>query len=408
MSHTDERRILYVTQHFPPETSGNASRVYDMARNLVKAGAEVKVLCPHPTFPHGSWERTWRRKTERTEDGVRVINLGCWQPTAEEPGFLSRMAYYLTFPIHAALWALLHRKEYDVVVSSSPPLFTGIPGLMAKRLLKDKTLVTEIRDLWLDAAIDLGFVDEQSLSTRLGKWFENKLYESSDLLGVTTEEVARKVRAHHQLNGTAIELAPNGVDTDLFQPAETPEPAQRFVYAGNIGPAQDLETVIEAIGLVREDHPDAELVLVGDGETRPRLEQLTRELDLEDAVRFPGRVPREEIPALYQTATAGLAPLKASPALEYAIPTKAYECMACGVPFIGMGIGEIRSLAEESGGGVIAENDPGEVAAAMRELIETPKHRAGLGHDGRRYVEENVDRGAIASSFYEAIKGVTR
>ena len=155
------KRVCIVSQHYPPEKSGNASRIYDTAVHLARLGLDVTVIAPHPTFPTGSFRRTWKRSDVQEIDGVRVVRLWTWQPVTRDPGFASRMGYYLIFPIHAALWLLLARNRFDAIMTSAPPLFTGIPGYILKRTSRVKWIL-DIRDLWIDASISLGFLREES------------------------------------------------------------------------------------------------------------------------------------------------------------------------------------------------------------------------------------------------------
>ena len=149
------RRVCIVSQHFPPEKSGNASRIYDTAVHLADLGLDVTVLAPHPTFPTGSFPRTWRRSSVQEVNGVHVVRLWTWQPASGDPGFPSRMAYYLLFPLHAALWLIFAQNRFDVIVTSAPPLFTGLPGYILRRTSAVKWIL-DIRDLWIDASIGLG------------------------------------------------------------------------------------------------------------------------------------------------------------------------------------------------------------------------------------------------------------
>lgn len=395
-------RLLIISQHYPPENSGNASRVSDMAEKLVAAGAEVTVLCPHPTFPTGTFRRSWKWTNSDVRSGVRVVNLWAWQPRAKDPGFASRIAYYLTFPIHAMVWALLRPRKFDVIIGSAPPVFTGIPGLAVKLFYRRKQFVVEVRDLWIDAAVGLGFVKEGSITTRLSRRFERACYRSADLIAVTTPDVAAKIERRFPSVDTPIVVVPNGVDTTRFLPTQSPKKTQ-FLYAGNIGHAQDLEKVIEAIGIVRARHPTAKLVLAGAGDTTAKLVAFTKGRGLQDAVEFAGVVSRDRVPGLYAESIAGLAPLRDIPTLEYAVPTKAYEALGCGVPFLGTGIGEIRRLAKESGGGIIAENDSTAIADAMIWLIEHPSEASEMARIGREYVVKNYDRKNIATRYLESL-----
>ena len=386
------KRICIVSQHFPPEKSGNASRIYDTAAHLAGLGVGVTVLAPHPTFPTGSFPRTWKRSSVQEVDGIRVVRLWTWQPRSGDPGFASRMAYYLSFPIHAALWLFFTRSRFDAIMTSAPPLFTGIPGYVLKRTSQVKWIL-DVRDLWIDASIGLGFLREGSLYERLSRRFEQACLSRADLVGVTTEELGRRISTRYRVTAP-MELMPNGVNTDFFRPTSNGKKKQ-IIYAGNVGHAQDLDKVALAVKSMNGTY-NLKLIIVGDGDTRKNLERLVEAESLADSVVFMGILPREEIPRLLSESLVGVAPLKRLENLEYAAPTKAYEYMACGIPFVGCGNGEIAHLAKESGAGIIAENTPEAIAMTLSTLLDDPGRMEEMGRRGREYVAEHYDRRSVA------------
>jgi glycosyltransferase involved in cell wall biosynthesis len=398
---TDKLTVLIVSQLYAPETGGNASRIGDMARQLKSLGLEVTVLSPHPTLPFGTFPRSWKRKADRIEDCIRVTNLWSWQPGAGDPGFVSRMAYYLLFALHAAAWALWNRKKYDVIITTSPPIFVTLPGLLAKTL-SGKHWIVDVRDLWIDASVSLGFIKKGSLYEKISRRFEWLFYSRSDMVTVTTmESVNRIVQAYPGLDREKFVLVSNGVDTEKFWRPGAPKKKQ-IIYSGNIGHAQDLEKVILAMGEVSKKH-DVRLVIVGDGDLKGRLVSMVKENNLEDSVVFKDLVPRDEVPELISESSIGVAPLKDIETLEYAIPTKVFEYMACGIPFVGCSRGEIANIAGQSRAGIIARNDVRAIADALCSLLEDPGLGAEMGKNGRRYVKEHYDRRNIARVLREKI-----
>jgi len=397
------KRVCIISQHFPPEKSGNASRIYDTAVHLANLGVDVTVLAPHPTFPAGSFPRTWQRSDVQEVDGVRVVRLWTWQPISGDPGFVSRMAYYLLFPLHATLWLLSARSRFDVIVTSAPPLFTGIPGYVLKRVSSVKWIL-DIRDLWIDASISLGFLREGSIYEKLSRRFEQMCLARADLVGVTTEELGRRISSRYRVTAP-LELMPNGVNTDFFRPTNGGK-KQQIIYAGNVGHAQDLDKVALAVKSMNGTY-NLRFLIVGDGDTREHLERLVKTENLTDSVIFTGILPREEIPRLLSESLVGVAPLKRLANLEYAAPTKAYEYMACELPFVGCGDGEIAHLAEESGAGVIAGNTPEAIAATLSSLLDDPGRMEEMGRRGREYVTEHYDRRAVALKLKQHIERMT-
>ena len=167
-----------------------------------------------------------------------------------------------------------------------------------------------------------------------------------------------------------------------------------IVYTGNIGSAQALEPCVRAMQYLSNE--EAVLRLVGEGDEAARLRELTEQLGLSERVEFVGLVNREEVPRIMNEADIGLAPIKATEELAYAIPTKVYEYLACELPVIITGRGEVRRFIEASGGGIHAESDPQAIADALDPLLEDPDRRLAMGEAGYHYVVENYDREDIA------------
>jgi glycosyltransferase involved in cell wall biosynthesis len=409
---------------FPPEKGGNASRIHDTATHLQGGDWDVTVLSPHPSYPPGTFDRSWRRARTETVDGITVHRLWTWQPTTENPGMARRLPYYLLFGVHAMLWLLWNVREYDVVVTSTPPISTGAPGLLSAAL--NKPWVVDIRDLWIDASVSLGYLEEDSAIEHVSRRFQRWVLHTADRLTVTTDSLRESVQTQYgDTLGEKTVVIPNGVDTDRFRPDErdgterplavpdnrsdtrrdggekktavdgetTATDRPTIVYTGNLGSAQDLEACVRAMTHLSED---AVLSLVGSGDTESKLRRVAREIGVEERVEFHGLVPREAVPGLLNEATIGVAPLESTGTLAYAMPTKVYEYMACGLPVVVTGRGEIERFVAESGGGVHAENDRERIAARFDELLADDRRRQQLGEHGREYVVEHYDRGVIA------------
>ncbi len=429
----DGKRVVFVSQTFPPEKGGNASRIHDMATNVQAGEWSVTVLSPPPCYPPGEFDRSWRRSRTDDVDGVSVVRLWTWQPTTENPGMKRRLPYYLLFGIHATLWLLWNFRQYDVVVTSTPPISTGAPGLVVAAL--GKPWLVDVRDLWIDASISLGYLQPGSALERVSRRFQRGVFHASDRIAITTETIGEKLLAQYGTElGEKLIVIPNGVDTDRFRPADSPsldvasgdevgelrmrdgdvlasngrdrtgDDRPVIVYAGNLGSAQDLEACVRA--MTHLDHEDAVLRLVGKGDLESELRRLTRELGVEDRVEFGGLIPREEVPQLLADATIGVAPLRSTETLSYAMPTKVYEYMACGLPTVVTGRGEIERFVVDSGGGVHADNDPERIAERFDELLGDEERRRQLGRQGREHVVERYDRGAIAARLSAELSGL--
>jgi colanic acid biosynthesis glycosyl transferase WcaI len=325
-----------------------------------------------------------------------------WQPKSKNPIFVSRMAYYLIFPLLSTIRALLNSKHYDVIITSAPPDFTGIPGYFVKKITGKKWLC-DVRDLWLDASVALNFITKQSLFYRLTRIYEKICYKTCDNILVTTGKVKEVIRDTYGVADDKIHIVPNGVDTSKYIPSKNKK--NRMIYTGNIGYAQDLEKVIIAVKKINEDIKDRpfDFCLVGDGDIKRDLETFAKENHIDNHVFFTGPVDREEVPGLIAESLIGVAPLKNLKILEYAIPTKCYEYMACGVPFIGTGDGELEKIALESHAGLIADNEVDSIYEKICFLLNHPDQIAEMGNQGRSFVEKYYERKKIAKHLLDII-----
>lgn len=392
---SDTQSVVIVSQHYPPDNSGNASRIHDTADQLSDENWDVTVLSPPPAFPHGQFDRSWNWSTKEDIDGKTVYRLWAWQPTTEDPGFVSRLAYYLLFPLHACLWLLIHHRQFDLFITSSPPIFTG-GAVLPFGLFSSTPWVVDVRDLWIDASVGLGFITEDGLLEKLSRRYQRLVLATADCLTVTTTELGERLVDQYGVETTKITHIPNGVETDTFQP-QTTQREPTIIYTGNVGHAQDLRSCILAMSELIDTN--ATLRIVGDGDIKPDLERLVDELDLSETVEFTGLVSRDEIPTLLDQSMIGIAPLKSEETLEYAVPTKAYEYMANGLPVVGTGTGEIVTLLENSGGGILVENDPEQLADTFVELLTDRQQRRELGQAGREHVTTHYDREQITKKL---------
>jgi len=393
-----------ITQNFPPEKFGNASRIHDLSRNFVKLGAIVTVLSPHPTFPFGSFKKTWKIHSSEKIDDIENIKIFSWQPGNANPSFVNRMSYYLSFPLHAILWALLKRRDYDAIITTVPPIFTGITGFFIKKITGKKWFL-DVRDLWIDASVGLGFIKENSFFEKLSRRYEGICYRTCDRVTVTTEETRNIIMRTYHISPEKIEVIPNGVDIEMFKPL--PVKKKRIIYSGLLGAAQDLEKVILAFKKINEKF-SLELYLVGEGELRRGLEELVHKEGLNGKVVFTGLLEREKVSRMIAESLMGIAPLKNIDSLRYALPTKAYEYMSCGIPFIGTGKGEIENLARVSKGGIMAENNVNSIYEKMVYLLENEKIMEEMGEHGREFVERHFDRMKTANRFLQSIEKVIK
>ncbi len=400
-------RILYLSQYFPPEVGATQTRAYEMARYLVSAGHQVTMLTEVPNHPSGIIPPEYQGKFwERSNlDGINVIRV--WVKASPNKTFSTRMAFYLTYMLNAALAGLvLARGRYDALVATSPPLFVGGAALVLS-VLRRIPMVFEVRDLWPESAVALGELHSPRAVALAGK-LEKTCYNRARRLVVVTEGIRRRLAERGF--GAKLALIPNGANTDLFRPDPAAGAAlraelglalgNRFVvlYAGIHGIAQGLETALEAARQLQAVS-DVHFVFVGEGPKKVELLAMKERLGLDNVTMLPER-PRSDMPAFLSAADVALVPLRRLKLFEGALPSKMFDAWACGCPVILSIDGEARRVLEQADAGLFVEpENAGQMAKAILQLKGDPALLHRYGDNGRRLVEENYSRQRLAAQL---------
>jgi glycosyltransferase involved in cell wall biosynthesis len=159
------------------------------------------------------------------------------------------------------------------------------------------------------------------------------------------------------------------------------------LYAGVHGVAQGLETVLGAAERL-VDHPTIHFVFIGEGPVKPRLMARAMSEKLLN-VEFLPEVPSDEICRFISLAAVCLVPLKKIPLFQGALPSKIFDCWACGKPLLISVDGEARREVEAAGGGVFVEPENSEALSdAILTLRNSPNKGKEMGENGRRYIYE--------------------
>ena len=201
-------------------------------------------------------------------------------------------------------------------------------------------------------------------------------------------------------------------DLDRFKQAEPDESLKQgktflLVYLGVMGPQDGVDHALRALALLKERRQDWHATFVGDGDARPAMLSLARELGLEE-VDFPGRIPDDELARILSTADVCLAPDPKNPLNDVSTMNKIVEYMAMGRPIVSYDLIEARVSAADAA--LYAEpNDPRSFAAAVAELLDAPERRAAMGVAGRARVEQELSwsqsEEALLAAYARALVG---
>lgn len=392
-------KLLVIHQAFASPDSAGGTRHFELAQHLVRSGHEVTIVASDVNYLTGVRQSDDGIREENI-DGVRVVRARTLPMLHRS--FVWRIASFLSF-MGSSILASLKAGRPDLVMGTSPPIFQGVSAWLVS-LIRRKPFLLEIRDLWPEFAIDMGVLRNKTLiawSRRL----EGFLYSRADHLLVNSPAY-REYLLEKNLPPHKISLVANGADPEAFDPNATGTPFRskwapgaQFVvtYAGALGLANDISTLIETAALLRDT--GVKILIVGDGKERINLERQAKERELEN-VSFVGTVSKTEMPEVLAASDAGLAILKNIPMFTTTYPNKVFDYMAAGRPVILAIDGVIRQVVEDSGAGIfVRPGDALALSAAIQHLAALPDHGQTMGMAGRRVVEERFNRRKQAGEF---------
>jgi glycosyltransferase involved in cell wall biosynthesis len=410
--------ILYISQYFPPEACAPAARVDGFSREWVRAGAGVTVLTGFPNHPEGilhpEYRKLWRRGFVREErEGVKVCRT--WLYPSANQGLWGRGANYASFGVSAAVAGSCLVPRNAVVIATSPQILVGLSGWLVGGA-RSLPWVFEVRDLWPESLVGVRQTVAGTLLYRSVGRVANFLYRHATHI-VVDGEWKRRHLIQQGLEERRISVMRNAIEEDSFLDpysgsAQQTRQALRqelglrdefvLLYAGTLGMAHGLETILLAAARLRE-RGEVTFLVMGEGAEREQLLARSRELRLTN-VRYLGKQPRDKVPAYLMAADACLVPLRRSEVFKTAIPSKMFEAMAAGRPVI-LGVeGEAKEILLGAGAGIAVPPDDSEALAdAILRLRQNAELARALGANGRRAVREKYSRRQQARAYLELL-----
>lgn len=399
-------RILYIHQFFAThESTLGLIRSYEFSRRWVDDGHEVTVITSSSRLPD-SYQR--HLFVDGEIDGIRIRSVRV--SYSNYMGYIRRIWSFLSFTLGAA-WLAATAEKPDVVFATSTPLTVGIPGWLAARVRR-VPFVFEVRDLWPEAAIQMGAIRREGLLGKAAKALERFLYRAAASVIALSPGMAAGV-VGEGIDPARVHMIPNCSDTGIFSPGSKDDElvekwdlAGRFVvgYTGAIGPSNDVEGhVPEAARLLLErGRTDIVFVIVGEGKSLPRLAELTRGLD---NVKLPGPLPKAEVPRFLRTADVLMVLFADRPILATNSPNKFFDALAAGRPTIVNSAGWTRDLVQECQcGRYVPVGDGHALADAIEWLADNPRARVEMGANARKLAEERFSRDLLARQAFSVLE----
>ena len=391
-------KILVVSQHYWPEQFP----LTDVCEGLAELGHEVHVITDVPNYPMGYIFPEYKGGKRRAEEhnGVKITRTFT---IGRRNNIIFRMLNYFSYAISSTIHALGLKEDYDVVFTnqSSPVMMVSAALAYAKK--RKKKTVLYCMDLW-PASLAVGGVKESSPIFKVFHGISGFLYRRADRILITSRMFQEYFDREFGIDGQRLRYLPQYAAAQFDElPSATRKETVDFMFAGNVGAAQTIPTILHAAKLLT-DRTELRWHIVGDGSELENSRKLAQQLGLDNVI-FHGRKPMEEMPRYYAMADAMLVTLTADPIISMTLPAKVQTYMAAGKPILAAADGEIPNVIEESGCGFCARAEDAEgLAQAVGQFLDC-KDKNALGQNAKEYYQTHFTRESFMKKLVEELEG---
>ena len=398
-----------ITQWFDPEPTFKGLL---FAQELLRQGHEVHVVTGYPNYPGGKVYDGYRISGFRKElvGGVRVLRVPLYP--SHDGSALKRIANYVSFATSAAVGVLMAPRP-DVAYVYHPPATVFLPAIILKAI-KGVPYVYDVQDLWPDTLAATGMLTNPRVLGVVERLMKRAYAGAARV--VVLSEGFKDALTSRGVPRRKVEVIPNWADEAQINVNPTsPDDdgpllaAGEFVvtFAGNLGRAQGLKTILDAAELLRE-RAGIRFVLIGSGLEKSALEAEAVRRGLTNVTFLPRR-PLSQIGSILARSDALLVHLKDEPLFAITIPSKTQAYLLAGRPIL-MGVrGDAARLVETAQAGKTFDpEDAQQLVGAILELAALdPEARAELGRAGERFYRDRLSLRVGSARFARVLQAAS-
>ena len=402
-------KAIFPCSYYLPETAASLYITDNIVHACADKGIEVDLYTPSPTrnVPDGSlWERE-----ERQMDGKLRIHRFHLYGEGKNP-MLRALRYFLGefILLHYCMW-----KKYDVAFVDSTPPIQGLKMPLIK-WLKRKPTIYNVQDIFPDSLVGTGLTHEGSLIWKIGRMVEKITYRYADKIIVISEDFKKNIMAKG-VPEDKIVVVYNWVDQNkvvdvpreenkLFDVYGLDRSKFYITYNGNIGLTQNMDMLLDVAKELQKVYEDIHFVLVGNGAYLDEVKRKVADQQLENVHLLPFQ-PYEDISHVFSLGDASLVISKPGVGAN-SVPSKTWSIMSASRPVLAnFDENELKTIIENNHCGIFTK--AGDKDAFKESILTLYNHRElckEYGHNGRKFVMDNLTREVGTQKYVDVIKEV--
>ena len=397
-------KILIIAPFFYPEIGSASNRLKNIYLALKEKGYEPTIVTTEPNYPN---RNLYKDDSFWNEDiiGKEVVRI---ELTVRKytSNIFKRLLYYSEMMFKFVFFTFKIKKDYEAVFVSSPPIFIGLAGVLAKRRLKT-TLILDIRDLWPETLIGIQKLHNR-IFLKMAYALERFLYRKADKIIVNSEPFADYM-VDKKIPKAKITFIPNSLtDSELNLACLPPHHNKsqqaeiKVLYAGNVGLAQDMDTLIKIAAKLK--HQQIKFEVIGYGFLINDMREKIADLGLDNIDIFPAR-NREETFEIIAKADMVYVTLKDSDVFKTVLPGKVVDYMGLGKAIVANVSGYCGDIIKAAECGYISEDgNLDELCGYILTLAGSISLRNKLGKNGNNYARQNFSWSVNLKALFDILE----
>ena len=393
-------KILVISQYYYPEPF----KIHDICEQLVNMGNEVTVVTGMPNYPDGVLFDGYENKMQEIINGVTVLRTPI---KLRGKSAITLLQNYLSYPIQAIKKLKTLKDEFDIVfVYQLSPVFIILPALYYKKK-KGKKVFTYCLDLWPES-LKVLHLSDTNIIYKIVKVICNYIYSKCDFISVTSPDFISYINSVNKYDKKCISFIPqHGEKMFLDVKPLNDTDKLNITFAGNIGKAQDFETLIKAISIVSQEYYDKfKITILGNGSYFEELKSLIKKSNLSELFFLEGRKKLDELVDYYDKTSLFYISLEKGSQISKTIPSKLQTYLASGRGIIGTIDGVSNKIINENNLGKVANaGDYEELARIIVEMIDSDHTYINkLATNAREYYLDNFTLEYCTKQIYQKLE----
>jgi len=411
--------ILILTLVFPPDSVSTAQIMGYLGTDLKSRGHKVTVLTTSPHYnrdPEAELRQPLHRYWGRILMKSKYNDIEVYHTLMPRKGenILFRLLSWVGFHLISTIAGIGVIPKPDIIIVPSPPLTIGLSAWFIGSLYRIP-YIYNVQEIYPDIAISLGALRNKWLIGFL-LHLERFIYKQARSITVIASRMRHNL-LEKGVSADKVSIIPNFVDTDDLRPLDKDNEfshqhriQNKFVvsYAGNIGPAQGLESFIDAAALLQNED-EIHFMLIGNGILWETLKKRIDRSGLTNIVILPYQ-PYSLMQLIYAASDICLVAQAPETGCD-AVPSKVYRIMACGRPVLAFTDlnSDLAHLVTSVGcGKAVQAGSSEELADVILNAYQNQIHWRCMGETGRTHVMKNYARTVVTNSYHELVQTLTK